>query len=572
MKKSFFWRMLFLVAIFTLMVGFSIPAQAEEPQYGGKLRIYPVYPSIPPITWDSFDWHWKYPQDTALVYESLLMGDLQKGPRGTNEFDFKGDAWIPPGVTRGEIVETWEELQNPLRVEFHLRKGIYWMEKKGIMKRRELVAKDVVDWYTRLRTAKKYIPKYWEFVDRWEAKGKYTAVMYMKYYAANWPYKIAWNYRGGVQPREVIAAGARQWKNLNGTGPFALKKYQKASYSQYVKNPDYWDKTIIDGKAYKFPFVDEIRYLFSKDEQARLAALRTGKVDLMTDVRAEFAQEMQKNPKLKDLKWSKWLYNSPTLLIFRFDKKPFDDIRVRRAFNLAVNQQEILDKFWKGNAELFGYPFPPNWKIYKPLNEMPADVQELFTYNPEKAKKLLAEAGYPNGLTLKAICNSSSQLGMDQYQLVVGYLAKVGINLILEPMDYKNYMSIMIKKKHTSAYFHHSGWGNPFLVLRKNFMTGQTWNPYMISDKYFDDTWKAAVQEMDQTKRDKMLQDLMVYTWQKVPYVSLPDNYNYTAWWPWVKNYYGELRVGSERYGPIHARIWIDQKLKKALKKKLKLR
>ena len=139
-------------------------------------------------------------------------------------------------------------------------------------------------------------------------------------------------------------------------------------------------------------------------------------------------------------------------------------------------------------------------------------------------------------------------------------------------MDYKNYMSIMIKKKHTSAYFHHSGHGNPFMVLRKNFMTAQTWNPYMISDKHFDDTWQAAVKEMDQGKRDKMLQDLMVYTWQMVPYVSLPDNYSYTAWWPWVKNYYGELRVGSERYGPIHARIWIDQKQKKALKKKLGLR
>jgi peptide/nickel transport system substrate-binding protein len=552
------------VAIIALIIGFSVsPIQAEEPQYGGILRIYPVYAGLDPITWDSHDWHWKYPQDTGLVYESLLMGDLQKGPRGTNEFDFKGDAWIPPSVTTGELVETWEVKKNPLRIEFNLRKGVMWMAKKGVMKSRELTADDVVKWHNRVASAPKYIPRYWDFVDRWEAQGKYKAVMYMTYYNANWGYKIGWNYRGGISPEEVWKKGARNWRNITGTGPFALKKYQKGSYTRFVKNPNYWGTEPIGGKRYKLPFVDEIRYILSKDEQSQIAALRTGKVDIMTTIRPEFAWELKKE--VPQLKFSKWLYNSPALLAFRMDMEPFKDIRVRRAFNLAINQQEILDNFWKGDAVLFGYPFPPNWKIYVPLEKQPPDAQELYTYNPEKAKRLLAEAGYPNGLTVKAQCNNTSQLGLDLYQLVVGYLAKVWVKLELEPMEYKNYMSIMIKKKHGPAYFQHSGWGNPFLVLRKNFVSDQTWNCYKFNDKAFDEKWTAASKEMDEDKKNKMLQELSTYALQQVPFVSLPDNYQYTAWWPWVKNYYGELRVGSERYGPVHARIWLDRKLKKKM-------
>jgi peptide/nickel transport system substrate-binding protein len=283
----------------------------------------------------------------------------------------------------------------------------------------------------------------------------------------------------------------------------------------------------------------------------------------VTNIRPEFARQLKKE--VPALKWSKWLYNSPSLLAFRLDMKPFDDIRVRRAFGLAINQKEMLENFWKGDAELFAYPFPPNWHLYVPLEKYPPEVQELYTYNPEKAKKLLAEAGYPNGLTVKAQCNSSSQLNMDTFQLAVGYLAKVGIKLILEPLDYKNYVSIMIKKKHGPAYFQHSGWGNPFLVMRKNFYSGQTWNCYNMDDKNFDKMMEKALRTIDPAEQDKQLQELAVYALKQVPFIQLPDNYFYTAWWPWVKNYYGELRVGAERYGPIHARIWIDQKLKKKM-------
>ena len=78
---------------------------------------------------------------------------------------------------------------------------------------------------------------------------------------------------------------------------------------------------------------------------------------------------------------------------------------------MAVNKEEIIKTFYNGNAELFAYPMHPAYEgYYEPLSAMPDSVKELFTYNPEKAKKLLAEAGYPNGFTFKVQVGAANSL------------------------------------------------------------------------------------------------------------------------------------------------------------------
>ena len=175
------------------------------------------------------------------------------------------------------------------------------------------------------------------------------------------------------------------------------------------------------------------------------------------------------------------------MMVLRTDQKPFDDIRVRRALNMAVNKDEIIKSFYNGNAELFAYPMHPAYEgYYEPLSAMPDSVKELFTYNPEKAKKLLAEAGYPNGFTFKVQASAANPGHLDLLPMVAAYLEQVGVKIEIQPMEYAAFLSVMSNKTHTAGYFMNIGHSNPLTAIRKNFITGQRWNPSMWSDPAFD--------------------------------------------------------------------------------------
>ncbi|MBW1709489.1 MAG: ABC transporter substrate-binding protein [Deltaproteobacteria bacterium] len=567
MKRNIKRILLSLLIIGTFMLGsFTLAFAAEEPRYGGSLKVLNLIPYLNPIAWDNYDWNWKHAHDTGFYLEHLLAGDLQKGPKGTNEYAFQSSAYIPPHIVRGELVESWEVQKDPLALVFHLRKGIYWQEKPGVMKAREFVANDVVYSMTRLAGSPKAIPLYLEFIDRWEAKDKYTAVAYLKEWCGNWQYRFGWGYYDAIQPPEMEKAGGRDWKNACGTGPYMITDYKSGHNQTYTKNPNYWDKTVIDGKQYQLPFTDNVKYLIIKDESTRLAALRTGKADMMMYVNWKYVKMLKKT--CPDLKWRRYMNPVGSCLALRMDQKPFDDIRIRRALNLAINQQEIIDAFYGGNAYIIGYPFPKVWsELHTPVDKLPESARELFTYNPEKAKKLLAEAGYPNGFTFKMQVSNSTQEGLDLAALIVAYLAKVGVKLELEVMDYPSYLSKMTSKNHGPAYYLSSDYGNPFAIIRKNFLPKQTWNPYMFNDDYVTNTWKKAISDPNLSEEElkETFKKLNVYIIDQAPAIWTPVAYRYCAWWPWVKNYHGELRVGAYRPGPIFARIWIDQELKKKM-------
>ena len=85
--------LLIMIATFPLSVRLT---SAEKPQYGGTLKMCHMSADLNPILWDNAGWVWKHAQDTGLYLEHLFMGDLQKGPRGTNEFSFQTTAGFRP--------------------------------------------------------------------------------------------------------------------------------------------------------------------------------------------------------------------------------------------------------------------------------------------------------------------------------------------------------------------------------------------------------------------------------------------------------------------------------------------
>ena len=536
----------------------------EKPQMGGTLNIGNVYVTLSPLSWDPGDWAWKFGQDTGLMYEQLFVGDLSKSKRNGGKYSFVPDAWLASDAMKGELAESWEWKDNPQRVEIKLRKGVMFPEKPGVMASRELVADDVVQSFYRLDKSPKKIPTYFDHVQKVEAADPHTVVFTFNNYHSEWDYRFGWGYYSGIVPKEVADAGAGNWKNANGTGPFMLTDYVQGNAITYSKNPIYWDKEKIGDQEYKLPFVDKIVYRTIKDEATFLTALRTGKLDLLEGIRWMAADELKKSA--PQLQWLRRLDTGGTFLAMRVDTKPFDDIRVRRALNMAINKKEIVDSFYMGNAELFAYPMHPDYiGYYEPLESMQDSVKELFTYNPEKAKALLKEAGYPNGFSFKVQVCSCSPNHMDLLPLVAAYLEKVGVKAEIQPMEYGAFLSALTTKTHAAGYFMRNGHTNPTTSIRKSFVTKQTCNPSQYSDPEYDKKMFDVYLEKDESKRQEVLKVLTREIVDKAPYIWLPVEYGYSAWWPWVKNYGGELRVGSERPGPIHARIWIDQDLKKKL-------
>jgi peptide/nickel transport system substrate-binding protein len=539
-------------------------AQVDKPQYGGTLEIGTVYVTISALSWDLADWSWKQNHDAGQVYEQLFAGNLAKAKRNGGKYPFIADGWLPSDAIRGELAESWQWKEKPLRLEVKLRKGVMFPDKPGVMPSRELTSADVVFSYTRLDKSPKKIPTWFDHIEKVDATDKYTVLFSFKEFNAEWDYRFGWGTYSGIMPKEVADAGAANWKNVNGTGPFMLTDFVQGNSTTYSKNPIYWDKDKIDGQDYKLPFVDKIVYRTIKDEATQHAALRTGKLDILEFIRWMAVDELKKSA--PQLRWNRWLATNGQFLAMRVDTKPFDDIRVRRALNMAVNKQEIVRAYYGGNAELFAYPQHPDYYgYYEPLEAMPDSVKELFTYNPDKAKQLLAEAGYPKGFTFKVQVCACSPDHQDLLPLVAAYLEKVGVKVEIQPMEYGAFLSAMTTRTHAPGYFMNSGCVNPTTTLRKSFFTGQPWNPSQYSDPEYDTKMHAVFLERDEKKRQAMLKAMTREIVDKAPYIWLPTPYIYSAWWPWVKNYGGELRAGAFRPGPIYARIWIDQEMKKKM-------
>src|SRR5258708_21131742 len=97
----------------------------------------------------------------------------------------------------------------------------------------------------------------------------------------------------------------------------------------------------------------------------------------------------------------------------------------------------------------------------------------MFTYGPAKAKKLLADAGYPKGFTTKVQVCSCSPDHMDLLPLVAAYLEQVGVKLEIQPLEYGAFLSAMSSRTHTPAYFMNSGHANPTRTIHNSFIPGE---------------------------------------------------------------------------------------------------
>jgi peptide/nickel transport system substrate-binding protein len=221
------------------------------------------------------------------------------------------------------------------------------------------------------------------------------------------------------------------WHNVAGTGAFMVTDYVAGNSVTMSKNPDYYlyDERYPENKL---PYLDTLKVMGIIDPSTQLAAIRSGQVDMVTGLDWQIAQNLEKtNPEII-------LTTRPFNgfeLDTRCDKEPFTDIRVRKALQLAVDTQTIAKTHFGGlvsgnPAGLFTADYG-GWAFN--YEDWPADLQKEYSYDPEQARQLLAEAGYPDGFDTNAIIPNEQD--MDLMQIIKSYFADIGVDLEIRPVD-----------------------------------------------------------------------------------------------------------------------------------------
>ena len=532
-----------------------------EPQYGGSLTILhgrtrdPVSPDrMASGTSDHHFWRMGF-------QEMPLMGDFETfGPRGNGQFEFLVRGFIPLTYMTGQLLESFDIQAD--KIIWKVRQGVYWHgNKPDVMQSRELVADDLTWWvnYRRQAPAGSYIKT---AIGDAKTIDKYTLeIPFLKGYDFVVMYLIGYEDRANVEPRESVEAGKDQWDKQVGTGPFMNEEYVVGSYFKYTRNPDYWDTTMIDGKEYELPFVDEWTHPIIPEEASRVAALRTGKVDWFATVPAAQWSVLDRNP---DIISKKAVAAIAQAVHFQFENPIFQDINVRRAlfkgtdiaaFNriLGVDIDMPID-MWPG------YPGDPS--IYTPIDELPADLADLYDYDAGKAKQMLADAGYPDGFTIEVV-TETAPMAQERGSLLAAQWAKIGVEVELNVQDNTGFVGFRYDKTAKDAIINVIETPGAVFLLQRTAYTGATLNPGNYSNPAIDAQIDKIVATVDNDAMNALTKTALVDLLADVPLVPLQVGLDGYYWWPWVMNYAGEFNIGDAMEPvPLIARMWVDQELK----------
>src|SRR3990172_4591136 len=342
----------------------AVKPVADTPKYGGTLNIVQT---SDPVRWDPLE-HTVAGPIISTVNEELWGGDWTQGPAGgfgAKKTDWRGyyNLWhLNTGVIAESTSWTIDEAKNQGTIVYKIRQGIHYAlnptnEASRLLNGRELTADDVVFHLKEATT--RTTPRSYIYGSNPELRG----IEIVK--SAPWEvsFKVPLDAlittidRFGdstqlVAPEIVKKYGGQfTWQTAVGTGPFILKEFVPSSNYILERNPNYWKKDPTGpGKGNQVPYIDRIRDLIVPDASTRLAALRTGKIDLMFGVNREDATAMRKQaPKLVEIAGGG---AGQLAVAMRTDKPPFNDIQVRRAMIMSVDLRTIHQTVAGGEGKL----------------------------------------------------------------------------------------------------------------------------------------------------------------------------------------------------------------------------
>ena len=544
-----------------------------KPQYGGEITIRA---SRDIVNFDPY-----FAETLTSIYgawlERLVTDDWTLDPE---IWDYK-IAWHPSKYMKGNLAESWE-FQDPTTHIIHLRKGIHWQNFPPA-NGREFTADDVLFHYDRLYGLGGSFTKPSPYRDtdiRFQdiisitSPDKYTVIFKFKTPNTEFIMETLHNV-GNAQCLENSDA-VKQWGDLSdwhhaiGTGPFILQDFIPGVSATLIKNPNYWgrDERYLQNTL---PYADKLRYLIIPDEVEALDAMRSGKIDIMTGISSEQAQALRKtNPEILQIPIPG---SSAIALQPRNDKPPYNDIRVRKAMQMAIDLPTIAKSYYNGSIDpypstLTATKFMKGWGF--PYEEWPQDLKDEYAYNPTSARKLLADAGYPDGFKTNVVADIDGDIHL--LQIVKSYFDDIGIDMEIRLMKTRDWVTfVAIEHKHDQLVYRPYGpLGHTYAPLRAitRFQTGYSANFQMVSDPVFDSFYPKAIAATEENELKKILRDANERVARQHYAISLLQPVQYSLCQPWLKGYNAQIHSvwmgagGPSMLGFYGARFWIDQNLK----------
>ncbi len=309
-----------------------------------------------------------------------------------------------------------------------------------------------------------------------------------------------------VSEAAVTAAGDAYGdvNNILGSGPFVCTEWTPNDHYVLTRNENYWDE---------MPIATTITCRVIPEGSARTIALETGEVDLVWNVDAIDCVNVEAN---QDLKLLSQPSSSIEYVGMNTTKEIFADQRVRQAINYALDKEVFVDTIIEGRGQI------ANSYINSAIPGYDPD-QEGYPYDPEKAKELLVEAGYPDGFDCKIYVNGDTRTR--SAQVLQAQLAEIGINVEIFTYEWGALLDSLNAGEHEMFIL---GWSNSSFdadsstyQLFHSSNHGATGNRAFLTDDKVDEMITAAAMEMDNDKRNEIYKELQTHLKELAPWVPL---------------------------------------------------
>lgn len=312
------------------------------------------------------------------------------------------------GKIQPQLATDWIISPNGLTYTFKLRNNVTFHDGTP------LDASVVKFSLERARSADSQNPqkRFFAQIDRIEAKDSSTLVIHLKRRNRSLLYRLGW-------PASVIVAPGSIETNASrpiGTGPFRFVSWNKGESIALESNPSYWNRSTIGLKSVTFRIM--------KDLDALAAALKSQEVDAVPEFnRPSLIADLQNEPALTTVIG---VTEMKVVAAMNNARKPFNDLRVRQAMMMAVDRSALIEGAWEGLGTPIGSHYSPTAPGYRELTD-------IYLYDTAEAKRLLAEAGYPNGFTITMKVPQMAY-AIRCSEILQAAFAEIGVKVTMEPI------------------------------------------------------------------------------------------------------------------------------------------